>query len=305
MMPFEPGTVEIFRRKIAQRLGLNFDESRHDFLTDVLRQRMSEGGHHSVDAYFQAVDGSTALTELGKLAEALTVTETYFFRNSDHFRALSETVLPERMSVRAGTGSRRLRILSVGCASGEEAYTLAMMIGFHFPDLSSWDIRIRGVDINRAMLAKAKEGLYSPWALRDTPAWALERHFTKSGGGFRLSEDIRSKVAFEERNLSEANDDLWESESFDIIFFRNAMMYLVPDTAARVVSRMAAALVPGGYLFLGHAETLRGLSNAFHLCHTHDTFYYQRIEGTGLPKPARPAGETYAPGWKADRKSVV
>lgn len=295
MMPFEPGTMEIFRRKIAQRLGLNFDESKHDFLADVLRRRMSEGGHDSADAYFQAVDGNSSPAELGKLAEALTVTETYFFRNTDHFRALIETVLPERMAIRAGAGTRKLRILSAGCASGEEAYTLAMMIGFHFPGLSAWDIRIRGVDINPAMLAKAKAGLYSPWALRDTPAWALERHFTRSGGGFRLSDEIRSKVAFEERNLSEANDDLWERESFDFIFFRNAMMYLVPDAAARVISRMAAALVPGGHLFLGHAETLRGLSNAFHLCHTHDTFYYRRTHGAEAGKPAHRTAAIDAP----------
>jgi chemotaxis protein methyltransferase CheR len=295
MMPFETGTLEAFRGTIARRLGLNFDESKYDFLADVLRQRMSEGGHNSADAYFRTVDGNSAPTELGRLAGALTVTETYFFRNTDHFRALIETVLPERMAIRAGTGTRRLRILSAGCASGEEALTLAMMIDFHFPGLSAWDIRIRGVDINPVMLAKAKEGLYSPWALRDTPAWALERHFTRSGGGFRLSEEIRSKVAFEERNLSEANEDLWEKESFDFIFFRNVMMYLVPDAAARLVSRMAAALVPGGHLFLGHAETLRGLSNAFHLCHTHGTFYYRKLQGAVAGKSAPRAAAIDAP----------
>ena len=295
MMPFDSGTLETFRRKIAQRLGLDFDESKHDFLADVLRQRMSEGGHGSADAYFKAVDGNSSPAESGRLAEALTVTETYFFRNTDHFRALIETVLPERMAIRAGAGTRRLRILSAGCASGEEAYTLAMMIGYHFPGLSAWDIRIRGVDINPAMLAKAKAGLYSPWALRDTPVWAQERHFTQSGGGFRLSEEIRSKVAFEERNLSETNEELWERESFDFIFFRNTMMYLVPDAAARVIARMADALVPGGHLFLGHAETLRGLSNAFHLCHTHDTFYYRRMQGAEARKPAHRTAAIDAP----------
>lgn len=297
-MPFESGTLETFRGKIARRLGLNFDESKHDFLADVLRQRMAEGGHESAEAYFQAVDWNSAPAELGKLAEALTVTETYFFRNTDHFRALIETVLPDRMTIRAATGNRRLRILSAGCASGEEAHTLAMQIGFHFPGLSAWDILIRGVDINPAMLAKAKEGLYSSWALRDTPAWAQERHFTRVGGGFRLSEEIRSKVAFEERNLSEANDDLWEKDSFDFIFFRNVMMYLVPDAAARLVSRMAAALVPGGYLFLGHAETLRGLSNAFQLCHTHDTFYYRRMQGAETGKTAHRAAAIDVPAPK-------
>lgn len=272
MMPLAAGDVKEFRARIIRLFGLHFEESKRDFLGDVLRQRMEARGQAAPAAYFQSLE--TSRDEARQLAEILTVTETFFFRNNDHFRALVESVLPEK--IRARATQRRLRILSAGCASGEEIFTWAMLIRENFPELLSWDLRLLAVDINPAMLARAGEGLYSAWALRDTPDWAREHYFRAEGREFRLDPQVRSMAVFEERNLSAANSDLWLPHSFDVIFCRNVIMYFVPQVAAALVARMAGALAEGGHLFLGHAETLRGLSHDFHLCHTHDTFYYQR-----------------------------
>jgi chemotaxis protein methyltransferase CheR len=208
----------------------------------------------------------------------LTVTETFFFRNADHFRALQACVLDAAYE----RGQRRLRILSAGCASGEEPYSLAMCLRDAIPDLPRWDVRILALDMNRAMLAKAARGSYGAWSLRATPESIRDRYFTEKGREFQLDPSIREMVQFEERNLALEEPGFWGAQSCDVVFCRNVLMYFTPEVMRRVVSDFARALVPGGMLFLGHAETLRGLSDEYHLCHTHDTFYYRR---RGLDEP--------------------
>jgi chemotaxis protein methyltransferase CheR len=268
------GAAQAFRPLLLRLLGLQFSDDKLDLLSDVLRQRTLEGRFESEEAYLLMLErGALAREELGRLAEALTVTETYFFRNPDHFRALIEVALPVRL--RARGADQRLNILCAACASGEEPYSLAMCLDDQFPELKAWDLRLRGVDVNPAMLAKAAKALYTPWSLRETPAAMRERYFKPVGPDFQLRPDIQAQVSFEARNLCEANPDLWPSGSYDIIFCRNMIMYLAPEAASALIARMARALAPGGFLFLGYAETLRGLSQDFHLCHTHSTFYYQ------------------------------
>jgi len=287
------GNAEIgyFREVIGNRLGLQFDDGKMDFLADTLRQRLTASG--SASSVYLSSLASNAGRELQVLASLLTVPETYFFRNPDHFRALAERVLPERMSAQSGV--RRLRLLSAGCASGEEAHSLAMTLRDRFPDISRWDVTIRGVDINPNIVEKAKRGRYSPWSLRETPVEARQRYFRKDNAEYVLNSTIREMASFEEGNLADDSLALLNGEKFDVIFCRNVIMYLVPERMERVVQRLTHALLPGGFLFLGHAETLRGLTHDFHLRHTHDTFYYQKKEAAAqtcasIP-PARPYQE--------------
>jgi chemotaxis protein methyltransferase CheR len=126
------------------------------------------------------------------------------------------------------------------------------------------------------MLAKAARGVYSAWALRETPAESQRRWFREVGREFELEPKIRVGVTFREANLAQESNDLWAPQAYDVVFCRNVLMYFTSDNAQALVARLTRALAPGGYLFLGHAETLRGLSNEYHLCHTHGTFYYQR-----------------------------
>lgn len=268
-----PVDVERFRGIVAARLGLQFETSRLSFLADVLRRRL-DGRGENPEQYLRKLEGCLYDDEeSAALAQELTIGETYFFRNGEQFRALSEVVLPGLLRQR--TDSKSLRILSAGCASGEEAYTLAMVARDAVPD-PSWRVLIRAVDLNPAALECAAAARYSPWALRETPPDVERRWFSPSGRMLALAPAIRSAVSFERRNLTLDDPELWRPGFYDVIFCRNVIMYFSPETMREVVARMAIALAPGGYLFLGHAETLRGLSDDFHLLHSHDTFYYRR-----------------------------
>ncbi|MEJ0097144.1 MAG: protein-glutamate O-methyltransferase CheR [Bauldia sp.] len=268
----DPAAVVRFREAIVPALGLSFEDAKLGFLGEVLQRRL-EATRSAPEVYLAALEMQPAKAEIGRLAEALTVGETYFFRNNDQFRAFAEVVLPERM--RANAASRRLRFLSAGCSSGEEAYTLAITIRTVIAD-PSWQVSIRAVDANPAVLKKATAARYSNWALRETPAEVQQRWFSLEGRDAVLDQSVRDAVVFEERNLAVEDFELWQPESYDAIFCRNALMYFAPASARRAMTRMTRSLVRGGFLFLGHAETMRGLSNDFHLRHTHDTFYYQR-----------------------------
>lgn len=274
------GEIDRFRLSILRWLGLDFDDSKRSFLLEVLQRRVSG---RSADAYLARLEGSEEpREELRALARELTVTETSFFRNADQIRALNAVAIPDRMEARAD--ARRLSVLSAGCASGEEAYTLAACL-HDTPGIQDWNVSIRAIDLNPAMLAKAAAARYSSWSLRSTPPALASRLFRAEGREFVLDEGIKSMVRFDERNLTVDDDSFWVQGRFDIIFCRNVIMYFTPEIARGVLARLAHSLAPGGYLFLGHAESLRGMSNAFHLRHTHDTFYYQRRDGDEVDGP--------------------
>jgi chemotaxis protein methyltransferase CheR len=195
-----------------------------------------------------------------------------------------------------------LRILSAGCASGDEPYTLAILMRERILGAET-NVSIRAVDVNAAALERAVRGRYTAWSLRETPPDAQRRWFAAEGREFVLDPSVRALVTFDERNLTDGGSDLWLPNSYDVIFCRNVMMYFTADEAQALVDRLTAALVPGGFLFLGHAETLRGLSQDFHLCHTHDTFYYQRKDGASAA--SAPAG--FDPGlpWRAKARPTT
>jgi chemotaxis protein methyltransferase CheR len=268
--------IECFRGLVAERLGLHFEDGKLDFLADVLRQRMEATRCEHFSSYHDRIKPSASKSEeMRAVAEQLTVCETYFFRYLDHFRAFTETVVPDR--IRAREHSRQLRILSAGCASGEEAYSVAMLIRDR-PDLASWDTTIRGIDVNKSMLEKALQGRYTIWSLRETPPDLRTKFFRVDGRDFLLDGGVKLAVKFEERNLVKEDHLFWERNAFDIVFCRNVTMYFTPEATQSVIARIARSLTPGGFLFMGHAETLRGTSQDFHLRHTHETFYYQRRE---------------------------
>jgi chemotaxis protein methyltransferase CheR len=277
-----------FRAIVTQRLGLLVAEPRMAELADTLGRRIAASGLSGAH-YLDRLQAAANREELRALARELTVTETYFFRNGEQFKALAEVALPARLA--AQPVGRPVRILSAGCASGEEPYSLAIAVR-EGPLRCAERVAINAFDLNPAMLEKAARAQYSQWALREMPDALQARWFEPAAGMMQLVDAIRGAVVFEERNLAVEDEDFWQSGRFDIVFCRNMLMYFSPEQAQAAVARLARALVPGGYLFLGHAETLRGLSGEFHLCHTHDTFYYCRRQdaiGAVAPAAAAPA----------------
>lgn len=288
-----PSNQEVarFRDLIALRLGLDFDEPKLANLATLLAARCGTDCRDYLDELAMA-----PLEQLATLAPALTVTETYFFRNIDQINAYAELALPERLQASETGGP--VRILSAGCASGEEPYSLAIAARERI-GMAADRLAISALDINPAMLAKAARGRYTQWSLREFPAELKSRWFRAEGDSFVLDEAIRRMVRFEARNLADEGPDFWLPSSFDIIFCRNVLMYFTPAQMAAAVERITSALAPGGYLFLGHAETLRGLSNDFHLCHTHGTFYYQRKSRLSAPRPAAAPAAVNPMPWRA------
>lgn len=267
-----PEAVEKFRALILGRLGLQFEDSKLGFLGEVIQHRLDETGLDPA-AYLYLLEFGGADNELAPLAKELTVPETYFFRNIDQFNALREVVIPTRMEARGQT--HKLNILSAGCATGEEAYSLAMLVMELHLD-PSWQVSVRAIDINPMVLKKARRGLYSSWAFRETAPEFQKKWFRPDGRDFAVIDSVRDAVSFQECNLAADNPEIWQPESYDVIFCRNVLMYFSPEQARKVMARISKALAPGGYFFFGHAETLRGLSEDFHLRHTHNAFYYQK-----------------------------
>ena len=279
--------VERFRAQVARCFGLDFDDGKLAFLAEVLRQRLVAG-----DNPFGSGDErpSGACEKLAALAEDLTVSETYFFRNIEQFRVLGEIALPERLRARAP--QQPVRVLSAGCSSGEEAHSIVMTIEERFPEQPPARFRVDAVDLVPARVERAKRGRYPAWSLRETPEPLRTRWFRKKGHEFWLSERILERASFEVRNLADENATLWLAGAYDVVFCRNVLMYFAPEPARALIERITRALAPGGYLFLGHAETLRGLSQDFHLCHARDAFYYVRKDASlaaAQPVPAHAA----------------
>lgn len=282
-----------FQRTISRRLGLSVDESREAYVGEVL-QRRAEAASVPCAEYLDSLESEQGRSdELRELAAELTIGETYFFRHVEQFHALSFAVLPFCAEPRPATVP--LRLLSAGCSSGEEPYTLAILLQA-FAEQTGRRFEVYGLDVNPRALERARRGRYSSWALRETAADVAARWFTEEGRDFVLKDVVRSAVTFVEGNLVEPSD-LLRPNFFDVIFCRNVLMYFPPDRIRATVARLREALTPSGFLFLGHAETLRGISRDFHLRHTHGTFYYQRSDApaelrsraTADAQPPKPA----------------
>jgi chemotaxis protein methyltransferase CheR len=272
-----------FRQLLACRLGWMFDDKDVALLDDVLDERAAEAELCRPD--YLARLGSRWDSEVTELAERLSITETYFFRHGEQFRALRETALPERIAAR--DGNRVLRLLSVACSSGEEAYSLAIAAREAQP-AGDWVVSVTGVDANPAMLRKAGRARYSGWSLRETPPGVRERWFHPVDDEFQVADEIRALVLFARTNVADDDPDLWATGQYDVIFCRNLLMYLTRPVAASLIGRMTAALTPGGYLFLGHTDSLGNRPDGLEPLHDHRAFYYRRLTTADAPVP-RPA----------------
>ena len=284
-----------FSTVLDARLGWRFGSDRRARLAEVLRRRAEATGL-SPAAYVNrlAVD---AAAERAALAEHLTITETYFFRYAEQMRVLAVDALPERVAARSE--QRVLRFLSVGCSSGEEAYTLAIVAREARPD-TGWTLSVLGVDANPAVLRHAAAGHYSAWSMRETPDSVRRRWFRQRDGGYEIDPELRADVRFRLYHAPDDDDDLWRPGQYDVIFCRNVLMYLTPPAAAALVRHMTRALAPGGYLFLGHTDSLGSDPDGLEGRHGHGTFYYRR---TVPAHRSVPAGRV-PPGGPAPRRAV-
>jgi chemotaxis protein methyltransferase CheR len=267
--------IEQFSEFFSEKCGLHFDRRNRKTLERGIQRRMRVVAAPSVAAYFAYLQRFfDSRQEFKKLVALLTIGETSFFRFDPHFAALIEQVLPEL--IKRHQTSRRLRIWSAGCSTGEEVYSLAITLLQHFPQLANWDVTILGTDISHQSLAAARRGNYQERTLRHVSPELLAKWFVKDGTEWTVSDRLRMLTRFSYLNLQsetypEAKNGTTEC---DLIFCRNVMIYFRPETVQAVVSRLRRALRPGGYLFLGHAETLgTGFLDFVRCQHQGGTYY--------------------------------
>jgi chemotaxis protein methyltransferase CheR len=264
-----------FTSAVELQLGIRVTD-RAAAMTEILARRADRFA--TVGAYIACLEAADR-EELRALVTEVSVGETYFFRHAEQCQAYAE-LLPV-LAARRG----HVRVLSAGCSTGEEPYTLAILARERLPDPHA--VSVHAFDFNPAALVRAAKAHYARWALRATSAAQELRWFVARGREIELVPEIKRAVAFREANL--LTDGPWTRERWDVIFCRNVIMYFSEERAVAAVRRMANALAPGGYLFLGHAETLRERAIDLELCHSHGTFYYRRGGGEPIPAPAQRA----------------
>ncbi|MEJ2700470.1 MAG: CheR family methyltransferase, partial [Desulfuromonadales bacterium] len=275
--PMKEEELSIFQTFLITHSGLHFDQRNIRVLERGLMRRMRAVKACGYGDYFKYLEKyQDSRQELKKLLALLTIGETYFFRYLAHFEALAQAVIPEL--ILRNRARKTLKIWSAGCSTGEEPYSLAMVLEENFPELADWDVRILATDINKRALRCAREASFGPRAFRVTDPRNRDKYFTKVGASYVLDPRIRNRVRFSYLNLQTGvfpSPDNGTSE-LDIIFCRNVMIYFRLGTTRRMVEKFSRCLRLGGYLFLGHAETLMNLSDRFQRAHYGGGFYYRR-----------------------------
>jgi len=302
-----------FRDLIEDRCGLHFDESQRNSLLASINNRMQHLGMDNISEYYRRLRSRTLAPvdeEFRQLINLVTITETYFFRNPSHYRLLRHTVLPALVSGEP----RTIRLWSAGCSSGEEAYSIALTLSDmgYYGAGNDWEFEIVGTDVNTDVLEAAHRAAYSPRAVRNVPGDTLRRYFAEQNGLYRLDKDLKTRVRFEYGNLAQRPMLTPSAKQQDLIFFKNVAIYFREEVADRLIQSLRDALVPGGYLVLGHAESLWQISKGFEVVEYEGAYCYRKIDRPhrvkaaakdrrGRPAPSRETVRSHvAPAVTAD-----
>ena len=245
-----------FQELVLKRTGMLFGIKRRNALGRGITKLCEKNARDDLEKYFQMLQATETDNPLwDALIEELTVGETYFFRDKNQIQALKQHLLPQIIA--AHKHDRRIRIWSAGCASGEEAYTLSMILADLLPDMNRWNINILGTDINKKVLQKGKMARYRPWSFRQMDPLFQVRYFRQKGEEHEAIPEIRKNVQFAYLNLNEpAYPSLFtNTNAMDLILCRNVAIYYSEDVVRHVVSRFYRCLVPGGWLMMGASET--------------------------------------------------
>ena len=243
---------------IKMRTGLYFPKERRRDLKRSLVSVAKDLGFDDLKACVQLlVSPDLTKKQLDTLIIHLTIGETFFFRDKNLFQVIKDQILARWVQLRQGNNNS-LRFWSAGCCTGEEPYSIAMLLDQMKPEIQDWKITILATDINAHFLKKAEKGFYSRWSFRDTPDNIVKRYFKKRGENrFEIAARLKKMVNFCQLNLAEKNFPLPlnDAHSMDMIFCRNVLMYFAPETRARVIRRLTQSLVEGGWLIVSPSET--------------------------------------------------
>ena len=268
---------EKWRQFIYDNCGIYFQDNKKYLLESRLLKRVNYLGLNSYDDYFKYVaDSINGINEKKYLYEAITINETYFFRNQPQLDALVKTIIPDIVEKQGRNNRTKIKIWSAASSSGEEAYSIAISIlDLLLPRYPNLDFEIVGTDISYAVIETAKQGIFKEYAIRNTPAYYLRKYFTVNGNNYQINEEIKKHVSFKLLNLYDTAG-MRSMLNFDIIFCANVLIYFDMNSKIRVVNQLYNSLNKGGYLFIGYSETLHNISKAFKILSFPKTIGYKQ-----------------------------
>src|SRR5262244_781205 len=283
---------KLLQTLVYQECGMYFDERRAHFLQDRLQRRLKICGLDTFYSYYRLLTSFQGKRELAALVENLTVNETSFFRNKPQLELFQKTILEDLLHRKQERRDWTLRLWSAGCSTGQEPYTLAMMVcdalayyylrnplPFEMPSPKPlipppWKVEILASDINYSVLRAGQEGVYPENQMEPVDYSFRLRYFDKVGDRYAVKKALKEVVHFDFHNLKTE----YLTQRNDVIFCRNVMMYFDEAEQKRLINKFYRCLNPDGYLFVGHAESLLGLTDAFAMVHRNNGTGYQRIE---------------------------
>lgn len=250
---------EQFRSLVHRESGINLTQGKQALLVSRLSRRLKTLGLDSFQAYYDYLSADHAGDEFTQMLDCISTNKTDFFREPVHFDFLRERVLPPL------EGMNRVRIWSSACSSGEEPYTIAMTLWDGVASPARWDFKVLASDLSTRVLAQAAGGMYDVDRIRDLPAEAVRRHFLRGRGRHtgqvRIKPHLADLVRFRRINLMDERYPI--TSPLDVIFCRNVMIYFDRSTQAQLVAKFHRYLKPGGYLFIGHSESLQWVDHSF------------------------------------------
>jgi chemotaxis protein methyltransferase CheR len=290
-LTLSPADFDRYGAIVRQRAGIEIPDARKSDLEKGVRAALEVTRAADANALYEllAEKGPRGAAAFEAMVPAITINETHFFRNRPQMTALETEILPQLIEARRET--RRLRIWSAACSSGEEPYSLAILIDRLLPDRDKWDVLIHGTDIDHTALAKAHAGLYGNWSFREVPQDVKDEYFTSADEHrFELSPKIRRMVKFSRLNLV---DDPYPSpetvtDRMDLVVCRNVLIYFNEETIQRIVDRFHDSLVDGGWLIVGHAEPSQEIFHRFQVSNFPGTILYRRLRSAPVV-PAAPS----------------
>ncbi len=264
-----------WRKFIYNLSGIYFQDNKKYLLESRLQRRMKFLNFNSFEEYYNFVRFKPeGRKEIDYIMEAITINETYFFRNQAQLDAIVSKVLPEQIERKRSRGARKIKIWSAASSSGEEAYSVAMVINeFIKPQNPDFTFEIIGTDIDRAVVRAAQNAVYREYSIRNMPKHFLRKYFDIREGAYALKPEIKRYATFKVLNLYD-DAAMKMMFNFDIIFCENVLIYFDRESKIKVVSSLYNALNQGGYLFIGFSETLHGISRAFKIVNFPKTIGY-------------------------------
>lgn len=264
---------------VYDQCGIYVPDNRTYLVENRLANRLKELNLKSYEEYYNFLQYDPGKAhELNRLFEVITTNETSFYRNPPQIKVFQENVLGEVLDKQRKAGQKKLRVWSAGCSTGEEPYTVAMVLHELLGnEISTWDIKITANDLSERVLASARKGLYSEYALRTTPPELIAKYFEPDGRNFQLKQSVKRLVTFGQINLNDRLQ-LRRVERSQVVFCRNVIIYFDDDMKKRVIASYYDNLLPSGYLLIGHSESLHNISRVFKPYHHPGAIVYKKEE---------------------------